>query len=137
MRENAKAIGAAAEKGDLSENSEYKFALEERDLLRARQANLQQQLSMARALDPNDVPTDHVSVGSKVWLRHKPTGQMLAFTFLGPLEADIEQHIYNYKAPFAQEMMGRRVGDEIELAIVDPPGDYVITDLSAWSEERR
>ncbi|MBN1489556.1 MAG: hypothetical protein JXA69_06520, partial [Phycisphaerae bacterium] len=41
MPENAKAIGEAASHGDLSENSEYKFALEERDLLRARAAGIQ------------------------------------------------------------------------------------------------
>ncbi len=44
MAENARAIGAAAERGDLSENSEYKFALEERDLLRARLAQMNSEI---------------------------------------------------------------------------------------------
>src|SRR6185295_11961836 len=60
MKENAKAIGDAAAHGDLSENSEYKFALEERDLLRARVAGIQNELNLARLLTPDDVTTDAV-----------------------------------------------------------------------------
>ena len=48
MRANAKAIGEAAAHGDLSENSEYRFALEERDLLRARLAQLQGQSAVGQ-----------------------------------------------------------------------------------------
>ena len=45
-------------------------------------------------------------------------------TFFGPWEADVERHLYNYKSPFAQTVMGMIVGDETELIVVDPPGRY-------------
>lgn len=133
MKENAKAIGAAAEKGDLSENSEYKFALEERDLLRARLANLQDQMAAARVLRPEDVPDDHVSVGTRVTFRQVNGMAGFEATFLGPFEANIEQRIYNYKAPLAQELMGRRIGERVELAMADPPGSYEIIALVPWN----
>lgn len=132
MKENAIAIGTAAEKGDLSENSEYKFALEERDLLRARLKMMQGQLSEARQIEPEDVPTDHVGVGSRVTFRHVATGKTADITFLGPLESNVDKGIYNYKAPLAQDIMGLHVGDEIELPMLEPPGAYVIDGFRPW-----
>ncbi len=132
MRENAKAIGEAAEKGDLSENSEYKFALEERDLLRARLANMQQQAALAQTLGPDAVPTDHVAIGSKVMFKHVGGDATAELTFLGPFDANVEQRIFNYQAPFAQELMGSTVGDHVELPMVDPPGTYEVVSMAPW-----
>lgn len=132
MKENARAIGEAAEKGDLSENSEYKFALEERDLLRARLRHMQGQMSKARRILPEEVPTDHISVGSKVQFRHVETGQPFEATFLGPFDAISEERIYNYEAPFGQEVMGLRVGDQVDLSVPDPEGAYEVTAIGSW-----
>ena len=132
MKENAKAIGDAAEKGDLSENSEYKFALEERDLLRARLAHMQSQFVLARMIQPDQVTLDNVAVGSRVSLKHRETGTELVMTFLGPFEANADKRIYNYKAPLAQEFMGMHIGEEIEITIAEPQGVYEITALDAW-----
>ncbi|MEE9294675.1 MAG: GreA/GreB family elongation factor [Phycisphaerae bacterium] len=134
MRENAKAIGEAAAKGDLSENSEYRFALEERDLLRARLAHMQKQFSLARPLYPEEIPTDHLTVGSKVSFRHVDSGEVVELTFLGPFDADTEQHVYNYKAPFAQGLMGSRLGDRVELPIFESQGPYEIVRLGPWKD---
>ncbi len=135
MKENARAIGDAAEKGDLSENSEYKFALEERDLLRARVARLRDQVAQAHVLGPEEVPTDHVSVGAKVTFRHVESGTSVVLTFLGPFEANAEARVYNYQAPLGQDVMGLRVGDEIELGIVEPAGVYAVSEIRNWLDE--
>ncbi|MCH7813839.1 MAG: GreA/GreB family elongation factor [Planctomycetes bacterium] len=126
MRKNAQAIGKAAEKGDLSENSEYKFALEERDLLRARLAQMQAQVAQSQVMVADEVPTDHIGVGSRAICRHLETGATVELTFLGPWEADVEQHIYNYKAPLAQALMGLKVGEKVELTLANPPGQHQI-----------
>ncbi|MEW6197552.1 MAG: GreA/GreB family elongation factor [Planctomycetota bacterium] len=117
MPENAKRIGEAASHGDLSENSEYKFALEERDLLRARVAAINDELSRARTLSPYDVPTDYVGIGSRVTLRRLTDGQERVMTFLGPFETDVEQGIYSYLAPVSQKLMGARVGERVTLVV--------------------
>ncbi len=126
MAENARRIGEAASHGDLSENSEYKFALEERDLLRARLAQMQEQLGMAKVLRADDVATDRVNVGVRVKARHVDSGAAVELVFLGPWDADLERHVYNYKTPLARSMMGKTVGDVVELSTVDPPGRYEI-----------
>ncbi|MBP7745222.1 MAG: GreA/GreB family elongation factor [Phycisphaerae bacterium] len=113
MPENAKRIGEAASHGDLSENSEYKFALEERDLLRARVAAINDELSRARTLTPHDVPHDQVGIGSRVTVRAVSDGRERVMTFLGPFETDVERGIYSYLAPVSQKLMGRQVGDRV------------------------
>jgi transcription elongation GreA/GreB family factor len=119
MRENAKRIGEAAAMGDLSENSEYKFALEERDLLRARLAQMNNELSIAQPIEPLDVPTDRVGIGSRVFFRDVHTGATRTMTFLGPFDGDPDHGIYNYRAPVAQKCMGLRVGEHVKLQLDD------------------
>ena len=126
MPANAKAIGEAAAHGDLSENAEYRFALEARDMLRARLAKLQQQLSMARIIDPDDIPTDHVGVGARVTIRPVAEAPARTLTFLGPWEAAVEQDIYNYQAPLSQRLMGRSVGETVWLLLEDTEAEWTI-----------
>jgi transcription elongation GreA/GreB family factor len=127
MRENAKRIGEAASHGDLSENSEYKFALEERDLLRARLATINDELSIARTLDPEDVEEGRISIGARVRLRHVASGEEREMTFLGPFEANADRGIYSYKAPLAQTLMGRGVGDTVRLTLDGDDTEFEIT----------
>lgn len=117
MHENAVRIGEAASHGDLSENSEYKFALEERDFLRARLAQLQRELDLVRVLQPEEVPEDRIGVGTRAKLRDIGTGGERIMTFLGPFETDMDAGVYNYKAPVCQKLMGLRPGERATLTI--------------------
>jgi len=117
MRENARRIGEAASHGDLSENSEYRFALEERDLLRARLAQINTELAKARTLEPHQLPTNHVGVGSRVTLRNLTDGARRVMTFLGPFDVDVDRGVYNYLAPVAQKLMGTAVGRRVTLNV--------------------
>ena len=131
MPENARAIGAAAAHGDLSENSEYKFALEERDLLRARVAAIQNDLARARVLEPYLVPSDRVGVGNRVVVRSVEGSVEREMVFLGPWDADIDRHIYNYKAPMSQRMMNLRVGDTVELNLDGVDREYRVEAITS------
>jgi len=129
IRENAIAIGRAAELGDLSENSEYKFALEERDLLQARLAQMQKEMDLYRPLKPEDIPTDHAGVGCRVVLEHVVSGTRQEVTLLGPWEANQDKRIYNYRTPLAQSILGTRVGNTTQVEFFDPPGEYRVTEV--------
>jgi transcription elongation GreA/GreB family factor len=131
MLANAKAIGAAAEHGDLSENSEWKFALEERDLLRARAAKIQDELAQAQVIRPDDISTDAVGIGSKVIFKRLQDSAEIEMSFLGPWDSDLENNIYSYKTPLGQDLMGRRVGDEVTLKIDNKEEVYRIERLAA------
>lgn len=130
IRENAIAIGNAASHGDLSENSEYKFAIEERDLLQARLAQMQREMDAYKPLRPEDVPTDHVGIGCRVTLEHTSAGARQEVTILGPWEADPEKRIYNYRTPLAQSILGTRLGDTTAVEFFTPPGEYRVLEIT-------
>jgi transcription elongation factor GreA len=129
MRQNAIAIGEAATHGDLSENSEYKFALEERDLLRARVAQIQSELSRAKVLDPHEVPMDEITPGCRTRIRKTDDGQTMELMLLGPWEANVEQGVYNYKSPIGQALLGLHLGEKADLNIGMLVGQYEVLSI--------
>jgi transcription elongation GreA/GreB family factor len=126
MRENAKAIGAAAAHGDLSENSEYKFALEERDLLQARVAQLNREVSLARVIERHEVPGDHVSIGQRVVLQPTAGGEPVVMTILGVNDGDVDRRVFSYRTPMAGQVLGKRVGDAVNMSFDGPEKEYRI-----------
>lgn len=124
--ENAKAIGEAASHGDLSENSEYKFALEERDLLQARLLTMQNELTQARLLTANDISTDEVNVGTRVTLARADGSCRRTIDILGPWESDTEKGIYNYRAPMCTRLKGLRAGDVVTMELDGPEATWRI-----------
>lgn len=131
MLTNAQAIGAAAEHGDLSENSEWKFALEERDMLKARQLKMEDELTRARIIRKEDVPTETIGIGARVRLRRISDGKELTMSFLGPWDSDMEQGIYSYQTKMGLDLMGRRVSDTVTLKMEDAEGEYRIEEIGA------
>ena len=129
MRANAVAIGAAAEKGDLRENWEYKAALEERDRLVERETWVREQVGKARVLQPGDIPNDIVSVGTSVSLKSELPTHECRVAFLGPWEADIENGVYSYMAPSSRQFMGKQVGDRVHAVINDIEADFEIVSI--------
>ncbi len=137
MLENARAIGEAAAHGDLSENSEWKFAIEERDLLAARAAKLQEEIAMSRVIQPEDVPTDYVGVGSKVILERIGDGKRLELTFLGPWDSDLEKGFYSYQTGLGQDLMGKTIDDTVNVKFEGMEGEYRITALESGIAARK
>jgi transcription elongation GreA/GreB family factor/transcription elongation factor GreA-like protein len=131
MRENAKAIGEAASHGDLSENSEYKFALEERDLLRARLAKVNREISMAKVLERNEIPADHVSIGQRLTLRATAGSRSVQLTILGFDEADLAHHVYSYHSPLARQLLGRKPGDVVSVTLEGEATDFSIDTIES------
>ena len=132
MRENAIAIGNAAAHGDLSENSEYKFALEERDLLRARLAQMQKEMEIAQVMTADEVPTAHVGIGAHVVLEHVDNGARQEITILSPWEANIDRRIYNYLTPLAKSVLGTKLNDTVNVEFFDPPGEYRVVEIKSF-----
>jgi transcription elongation GreA/GreB family factor len=130
MPQNAKRIGEAASHGDLSENSEYKFALEERDLLRARLATINDELSRTRVLSAHDVPADIVGIGSRVTLRTVADGTEKVMTFLGAFDSDVDHGIYSYVAPTAQKLMGKSIGEHVTFLVDGQECEFEIVALA-------
>ncbi len=134
MLENAEAIGKAAEHGDLSENSEWQFAIEERDLLRAQAMRMQEELAKAKVIDPRALPADQVAIGSTVHLVRLSDGAPIEVTLLGPWDSDPDRGVYNYQTPLAAELLGRAVGEEVTLKLGGREERYRIDRLASALE---
>lgn len=133
LPEVARQIGEAAAHGDLSENAEYKAALEKRDLITSRATHIESELATARLI-PADLPTSpFVNIGTRVRAREEGQPDDTTFIFLGPWDADPENLVLNYNAPLALAFMGRRPGETVVFG--DPPERRRFTVLaveSAW-----
>jgi transcription elongation GreA/GreB family factor len=114
---NARAIGAAAALGDLSENAEFTAALEERDQLVARADRMKKELERARVLEEAPVDPSLVGPGTRVELRNAATGATEQYTILGPWDVDVEHGIISYTAPLAKGILGLAVGERAEVTL--------------------
>ena len=134
MLENSRAIGEAAKHGDLSENAEWKFAIEERDRLGARATRMREELAKAHVIRPENVPTETVGIGCRVLLKHAGDSSEVELTFLGPWDVDLENRVHFYRTPLALELMGKRIGQTANLKLHNAQGQYTIEKISSALE---
>ena len=112
---NSEDIRRAAAMGDVSDNADWRSAIQEQSLLHAKAAQMAEELQRARPIEPSMVSTDHVSIGTRVTVENAESGERTSYTILGPWDADAERGIIAYVAPLAQALMGKRVGEEATL----------------------
>lgn len=122
MPENEEAIGRAAALGDLSENSEWESALEEKRNLSARAAAMEEDLSKARLLENAILPEGVVSPGTKVRYREIGSGDEISVTLLGPWDGERGEDVVSYRAPLAQGLLGLERGG---VRTIELPGGTI------------
>jgi len=114
LPKSAEEIARARAFGDLSENYEYKAAKEKQARLMQKISQLQQELSRARVIEPEQIDTGTVSVGCRVELTGDD-GTVHHYSILGPWDADHEHGIISFQSPLARKLLGRKPGDLIQL----------------------
>ncbi|HTW91533.1 MAG TPA: GreA/GreB family elongation factor [bacterium] len=107
-------IARARAHGDLSENYEYKAAKEKQGRLMVKAKRLREEIARARTVGKADVDTSEISVGSRVRFDNG-AGTVTEYSILGPWDADPDHGVISYLSPFAQILLGRKVGDTIEM----------------------
>jgi transcription elongation factor GreA len=130
--ENSKAIAAAREHGDLRENSEYKMAKQDQQVLMAHKGQLERELARARITDFKDATVEQVSVGSIVEVKI-PDGATTRYTILGVWDGDPEHHVISYKTPLGAALIGKRKGDSIKVKTGAAEDSYSIVSISRYA----
>jgi len=125
---NSRALQAAREMGDLRENFEYKAARQRAEYLSARVAELSSELSRVRLIEPGNVDTTAVRVGTKVALSNGDVRREV--TILGPWESAPEYGIYSNQSDVAKALIGRAAGDIVTFM----GNDYQIESIRRWNE---
>lgn len=110
----AKLIEEAREKGDLRENAEYHSAREEMSMTNARIAELKGILAQAEIVDESRIDTSRIAFGAKVDLRDQ-RGQVETWQLVGQGEDDPLENRILTTSPMGQALLGKRVGDTVEV----------------------
>ena len=111
------AIAEARDKGDLSENSEYDAAKEAQAHLEDKINKLKLAISEAKIVDTSRLSADIVQILTKVEMTNLATKAKMSYTIVSENEADLRQGKISIKTPIAQGLLGKKVGDEVEIKI--------------------
>ena len=117
MPANIKRIEFAKSYGDLSENAEYQYAKDEQRALMQKQTLMQQDLETVKPDDFADASVEEVMPGVSV-LISTPDGER-TYHVLGEWDNDTELGVLSSKARLAQNMLGKKAGEEFELPGAD------------------
>jgi transcription elongation factor GreA len=118
--EIVESIEAARAHGDLSENAEYHAAKERQGQIEASIADLEDQLSRALVIDPTSLSGDKVVFGATVTLIDEDD-KKVKYQLVGQVEADASHGRISYNSPLGRALIGRQVGEEVEVST--PSGD--------------
>src|SRR3954465_11412932 len=114
------AIEVARGHGDLSENAEYHAAKERQGQVEAQIADIEDRLSRAMAIDPTPLGGDKILYGAPVRLLDEDD-KPVVYQIVGQTEADARVGRISYNSPLGRALIGRTVGDEVEVST--PSGD--------------
>ncbi|MEK9707357.1 MAG: transcription elongation factor GreA [Alphaproteobacteria bacterium] len=110
-----KAIAAAREHGDLSENAEYHAARERQSFIEGRIGELEDATKRAEVIDTSKLRGSTVRFGATVKLADEETDEEIAYQLVGEFEADIQARKISIQSPLGKALIGREVGDSVEV----------------------
>lgn len=109
------AIAEARSHGDLSENAEYEAAKERQGFIESRIKNLEGKLADARIIDTANLSSETVVFGATVVLFDLQAKQEKQYTLVGQDETDLKNGKISVQSPVGKALIGRRVGDQVEV----------------------
>ncbi|MEQ9328526.1 MAG: transcription elongation factor GreA [Rhodospirillales bacterium] len=124
-----RAIAAAREHGDLSENAEYHAARERQSFIEGRVAELESLISYADVIDPSKLSGSTVKFGATVMLYDEDADEEVTYQIVGSHEADIAKGRLSITSPLARGLIGREVGDSVEVSAPGGAKSYEICEI--------
>jgi transcription elongation factor GreA len=123
-------IKRTRELGDLSENAEYHAAKETQKHLEAKIAELEDKMSRVRTLDMDKIPSDKVYLFAKALVKDLDDGEEIEYTIAPADEADVDNDIISVKSPIGAALLGKSVGDVVEVDVPAGMIKYEILKIS-------
>ncbi|WP_425408494.1 transcription elongation factor GreA [Hyphococcus sp.] len=109
------AIAEARAHGDLSENAEYHAAKERQGWIESQIVDLEDKYTRAQVIDVASLDGDTVKFGATVTLIDEDTEEEKVWQIVGDLEADVKLHRISISSPIARALIGKSVGDSVEV----------------------
>lgn len=121
-----KAIAEAREHGDLSENAEYHAARERQSFIEGRVAELEDKISRAEVIDVSKLSGSAIKFGATVTVADEDTDEETTYQIVGQDESDIKNGLLSVSSPLARALIGKNVGDSVEVTTPSGSKQYEI-----------
>ena len=113
--EVTKAIGAAREYGDLSENSEYDAAKEAQGVLESEILEIETKLRDCIIIDKENIDTSKVSLGCYVKVFDKDFNEEVEYKIVGSTESNPLKGFISNESPVGLALLNASVGDVVSV----------------------
>ncbi|HHJ10745.1 MAG TPA: transcription elongation factor GreA [Bacteroidetes bacterium] len=123
-------IAEARDKGDLSENAEYAAAKEAQGMLELKISKLEQAIINSRVIDESKINTSSVQIMNKVKIKNLTNGQLMEYILVSESEANLKTGKLSVKTPIAKALIGKKVGDQVEVTVPSGKISLEIVDIS-------
>uniref|UniRef100_A0A7C4LNU7 Transcription elongation factor GreA n=1 Tax=Schlesneria paludicola TaxID=360056 RepID=A0A7C4LNU7_9PLAN len=127
----SQAIADARAEGDLRENAEYHGQRERQGFLQARINALRAKLASCYIVDKSTLPKDVVTFGKRITIKDLKCNDIEKYELVGPGEEDHDSEVMKISStcPFAEALMGKKVGDVVEIRAPRGVLTYEITEI--------
>ena len=126
------AIAVAREHGDLSENAEYHAAREKQSFIEGRISELEDVTSRAEVIDAEKLNGEKVTFGTSVGVVDEETDEESLYHIVGPYETDISKRMISISSPVARAVIGKSVGDSVEVQTPGGVRSYEILSIALF-----
>ena len=109
-------LSEARDKGDISENAEYESAKEYHENLSSRIVQLQSKIKMCEIISPSK-DNGKVNMLSTVEVRNININKIITWTLVPENEIDIKAGKISFNSPIGSSLLGRRIGDVVEVNV--------------------
>jgi transcription elongation factor GreA len=109
------AISEARAHGDLKENAEYHAAKDEQGMIEAKIKHIESTLSHSQIIDETKTKSELCVFGATVTLYDINKDCEVRYQIVGDIEADIKQNKISITSPVARALIGKKVGDTVEV----------------------
>ena len=110
-------LSEARAQGDLSENFEYRAARRAQAKTISRINFLQKVLRYSRVIDTKTLPTDRISLLSRVTFTNLASGVQMCYRIVSHHEMNLEAGKMSCNSPIGRALMGRKAGEIVEVEV--------------------
>ena len=125
-------IAEARSHGDLSENAEYHAAKDRQGWIEGRIAEIEDRLARAQVIDVTKLSGSQVKFGATVTVVDEDTEEEGRYQIVGEHEADVKAGRISVTSPLSRAMIGKEVGDVVEVNTPNGVRAYEILKLE-WA----
>lgn len=126
----SKLIAEARDKGDLTENAEYEAAKEAQGMLEIKISKLKDAIANSRVIDGSKVGTKRIQLLNRIKIKNTKNNSTMEYTIVSDSEADLKQGKIAVSTPIAQGLIGKKVGDHVEIKVPSGIIPFEIMEIS-------